>query len=145
MASVGTRAQREAKLCRELQRKGGWTQSLAAAHPPCSTRLRAKLQAHGHVLTVPVSHAVEEHPVLVLGAVFHKGDVVAGLDAEHGEELHLLARDLLAAPDVPTMKLFGDVQPRCLVGFALVVGVNLRRSVRVSGDSICCRPPRWIS
>lgn len=66
---------------------------------------------------------------------------MAGLDAKHGEELHLLTRDLLAAPGVPTVELFGDVQPRWFVGFALVVGVNLRRSVGVSGG----RPLRWIS
>lgn len=76
---------------------------------------------------MPVSHAVEEHPVFVLGAVFHKGDVMTGLNAEHCKELHLLTRDLLAAPGAPAVKLFWDVQPSWLVRFASVVGVNLRR------------------
>jgi len=52
---------------------------------------------------------------------------MTGLDAEHCEELHLLARDLLAAPGAPAVKLFWDVQPSRLVSFASVVGVNLRR------------------
>ena len=76
---------------------------------------------------MPVSHAVEEHPVFVLRAIFHKGDIMTGLDAEHCEELHLLTRDLLAAPRAPTVKLFWDAQPSWLVHFASVVGVNLRR------------------
>lgn len=52
---------------------------------------------------------------------------MTGLDAEHCEELHLLTRDLLAAPGAPAVKLFRDVQPSWLVCFASVVGVNLRR------------------
>lgn len=81
---------------------------------------------------MPVSHAVKEHPVFVLRAVFHKGDIMTGLDAEHCEELHLLTRDLLAAPGAPALKLFWDVQPSWLVRFASVVGVNLRRDDRVA-------------
>lgn len=80
---------------------------------------------------MPVSHAVEEHPVFVLRAVFHKRDVMTGFDAEHGKKLHLLARDLLAAPRAPAVKLFWNVQPVWLVRFASVVGVNLRRDDRV--------------
>lgn len=75
---------------------------------------------------MPVGHAVEEHPVLVLGAVFNEGDVVTGLDAEHGEELHLLAGDPLASLGAPALKLLRDMQPGGFVGSAAVVGVNLR-------------------
>ena len=39
---------------------------------------------------MPVSHAVKENPVMVVGSVFNEGDIVAGLDAEHGKQLQLV-------------------------------------------------------
>lgn len=75
--------------------------------------------------TVSVGHAVEEHPVVILRAILHKGHIVTGLDAEHCKELHLLMRDLLAAPGAPGVEFLWDVQLSWLVGFAAVVGVNL--------------------
>lgn len=42
--------------------------------------------------TVAVSHAIKEQPGRVCGSVFDKGDIVAGLNAKHSEQLHLLVR-----------------------------------------------------
>lgn len=53
---------------------------------------------------------------------------MTGLDAEHGEELHLLAGDPLASLGAPALKLLRDVQPGGFVGSAAVVGVNLREN-----------------
>ena len=85
-----------------------------------------------HDLTMSVSHAVKEHPVLILRAIFHEGDVVAGLNAQHCKELHLLTGNLLAAPGAPATKFFWDAQPGWLVRFASVVGVNLRKGNEVA-------------
>lgn len=101
------------------------------------------LHPPGSILTVPVGHAVKKHPVLVLGAVFNEGDVVTGLDAEHGEELHLLPGDPLASLGAPALKLLRDVQPGGFVGSAAVVGVNLREDNGVAAlrGQVRARPP----
>lgn len=49
--------------------------------------------------TVSVSHAVEEEPGGVGSAVFDKGDVVTGLDAEHSKQLHLLVGEGTLPPN----------------------------------------------
>lgn len=43
-------------------------------------------------LTESVRHAVEEDPGVGVGAALDKADIVAGLDAEHGEQLHGVPR-----------------------------------------------------
>lgn len=43
-------------------------------------------------LTKSVRHAVEEDPGAGVRAVLDKADVVAGLDAEHSEQLHGVPR-----------------------------------------------------
>lgn len=77
------------------------------------------------LLTVPVSHAVEEHPVLFLWSILHKGDVVTCLYAEHCEKLHLLPRDSWAAHVASALKLLRDMQFCRPVRFAQVVRMSL--------------------
>lgn len=60
---------------------------------------------------------------------------MTGLNAEHGEELHLLAGDPLATLGAPALKLLRDAQPGRLVGSAAVVGVNLREDGGVAALS----------
>lgn len=81
-------------------------------------------------LTMPVCHAVKEHPILFLWSVFHKGDVVAGLDAEHSKQLHFFSRDPQAAQMVPLAELLGGVKLGQLVRFPLVMRVSLQTDTR---------------
>lgn len=76
--------------------------------------------------TLSVGHAVEEDPVVFVGPVFDEGHVVAGLDAEHGEQLQPVSGQGVgdAAAQVPLR----DVQGGGLVGAALGVRVHLRRT-----------------
>ena len=48
-------------------------------------------QTNRQGLTLSVGHAVEEQPVRGPWPVLHQADVVAGLDARHGEQLQPLA------------------------------------------------------
>lgn len=68
---------------------------------------------------------------------------MTGLDAEHGEELHLLPGDPLASLGAPALKLLRDMQPGGFVGSAAVVGVNLREDNGVAAlrGQVRARPP----
>lgn len=43
-------------------------------------------------LTESVRHAVEEDPGVGVRAILDEADIVAGLDAEHGKQLHGVPR-----------------------------------------------------
>ena len=87
-------------------------------------------------LTFSVRHAVEEDPVLGARSVFDEGHVVAGLDAEHGEQLQLVSGQSLRGQ--ASQVTFGDVQIRRLMGLPLRVTVHLRRKTNYEGNS--CQP-----
>ena len=76
-------------------------------------------------LTLSVCHAVEEDPVVAVGSVFDEGHVVAGLDAEHSEQLQLVSDQSVrfAAGQVS----LGNIQGGGLMGPALRVRVHLRK------------------
>lgn len=76
--------------------------------------------------TLSVGHAVEEDPVLFVGPVFDEGHVVAGLDAEHGEQLQPVSGQ--GVGDAAAQVTPRDVQRGGLVGLALGVSVHLRRT-----------------
>lgn len=74
--------------------------------------------------TVSIRHAVEEEPGGFGGAVLDEGHVVAGLDAQHGEELHALSgEDALAADAL--QQLPWHRQPAVPVGLPPGVQVDL--------------------
>lgn len=77
--------------------------------------------------TVTVGHAVEEEPGGICAAVLHKGHVVTGFDAQHGEQLHPLAGET-ALPTRTVLQLLGDGQFAVPVGFPPRVEVNLNRN-----------------
>ena len=77
--------------------------------------------------TVTVGHAVEEEPGGICAAVLHKGHVVTGFDAQHGEQLHPLAGET-ALPPRTVLQLLGDGQFAVPMGFPPRVEVNLNRN-----------------
>lgn len=80
--------------------------------------------------TVAVGHTVEEEPCGVLVAVLDEGHVVTGLDAEHGKQLHPLAR-VATLPPHTLLQFLGDGQLAVAMGLPPRVEVNLREHIHV--------------
>lgn len=80
--------------------------------------------------TVAVGHTVEEEPCGVLVAVLDEGHVVTGLDAEHSEQLHPLAREATLPPHT-LLQFLGDGQLAVAMGLPPRVEVNLREHIHV--------------
>lgn len=77
--------------------------------------------------TVTVGHAVEEEPGGIGAAVLDKGHVVAGFDAQHGEQLHPLAGEA-PLPARTVLQLLGDRKFAVPMRFPPRMEVNLNRS-----------------
>lgn len=75
--------------------------------------------------TVAVGHAVEEEPGGVVPAVLDEGHVVAGLDAQHRKQLHLL-RGHAAVPPVPVRQVLGKGQRVEFMTLSLGMKMNLQ-------------------
>lgn len=76
-------------------------------------------------VTIPICHAVEEEPGGVVPAVLDKGHVVAGLDAQHCKQLHLLRGDA-AVPPVPVWQILGKWQWVEFMTLSLGMKMNLQ-------------------
>lgn len=76
-------------------------------------------------LTLAVSHAVEEQPLVDARSVAGKGYVMAGFDAEDGKELHGLARDNVRQR-AQAGELLGQMQLAGLMAAPGTVLVNLQ-------------------
>lgn len=72
-----------------------------------------------------VCHAVKEDPVLAVRSVFDEGDVVAGLDAEHSEQLQFVSGQSVGYP--ATHVTFGNVQRSSMMGLALRMSMHLEK------------------
>lgn len=72
-----------------------------------------------------VCHAVKEDPVLAVWSVFDEGHIVAGLDAEHSEQLQFVSGQ--SASFAATKVTLGDVQSSSLMGLALRMRVHLEK------------------
>lgn len=77
------------------------------------------------LLTLSVCHAVKEDPVLAVRSVFDEGDVVAGLDAEHSEQLQFVSGQSVGYP--ATHVTFGNVQRSSMMGLALRMTMHLEK------------------
>lgn len=75
------------------------------------------------MITCSVSHAVKEDPVVASWAVLDKGDVVAGLDAKHCEQLQPVSAHRPAGLVSPASR--GNVDRNSAVSSALTVVVHL--------------------
>lgn len=91
----------------------------------------------GFMPTVTIGHAVKEEPGGVCAAVLHEGHVVAGFDAQHGEQLHPLAGET-ALPPRTVLQLLGDGQLAVPVGFPPRVEVNLRAMSQRRFVTVAC-------
>lgn len=78
------------------------------------------------LLTLSVCHAVKEDPVLAVWSMFDERDVVAGLDAEHSEQLQFVSDQSVGYP--ATHVTFRNVQRSSLMGGALRMSVNLDKN-----------------
>lgn len=77
-------------------------------------------------LTLSVCHAVKEDPVLAVWSMFDEGDVVAGLDAEHSEQLQFVSGQSVGYPAIHVT--FGNVQRSSLMGATLRMSVHLEKN-----------------
>lgn len=82
-------------------------------------------------LTLSVRHAVKEDPVPAARSVLDKGHVVAGLDAEDGEQLQFVSGQ--GVGDAVAHVTLRNVQESGLMGAALGMRVYLRREGPVGG------------
>lgn len=85
---------------------------------------KRKRRSAGQV-TIPICHAVEEEPGGVVPAVLDEGHVVAGLDAQHREQLHLLRGDA-AVPPVPVRQVLRKRQRIEFMTLSLGMKMNLQ-------------------